>query len=704
MGHDAQLDLRVVGRQQLVAPGRDEGLADAPALGGADRDVLQVRVGGRQAPGGRHRLVIGGVDAPGTRVDLLRQAVGVGALELAQGAVLHDHLGQLEVLLGEVGEHVLRGGRLAGGGLGQNRQAQLLVEDGAELLGRAEVEFLPGQVIGLALQFHHLRAQFQALLAQQLGVDIGAIALDARQHRHQGHFDLTQHLRQGRDSLQLLPEGLVQAQGHVSVLGRVRTGLFQGDLVEGQLLGALAGDVFETDGAVPQVLEGQAVHVVAGGGGVQDVGLEHGVVGDALHGDGRRGVGQDVHVVLGVLADLGPGRVFQQRLERLEHGVAVQLLGHAHVAVGQRHVGGLTGLHREGHSHNLRLLRVDAGGLGVEGEQRRGFQLLQPGIELRLFQYGFVAGLGLGGRRFGRGQLFAAGLGLALQVVQPGLEFQGAVQLCQGLAVRLAGVQGVDLDVQFDIALDGGELVGQVGHVLVLFELGRQALGATDGQFRHLAQAGIEHVEATADALQQAEGGLFADAGHAGYVVDLVPHQRQVVDDEFRTDTEFLLHAIHVQRATGHGVDQRNVPVDQLRHVLVAGGDHHRTTTRRALPGQGADHVVGLHALHAQERQAEGTHAGVQRFHLHPQLIRHRRAIGLVLGEHLVAEGAALGVEDHREGAVRELPAQALEHVQHALHRAGGQAGGGGQRRQGMEGAIQIGGSVHQDERGLAHA
>ncbi len=46
VGHDAQLDLRVVRRQQLVARRCDEGLANAPPLGGADRDVLQVRVAG----------------------------------------------------------------------------------------------------------------------------------------------------------------------------------------------------------------------------------------------------------------------------------------------------------------------------------------------------------------------------------------------------------------------------------------------------------------------------------------------------------------------------------------------------------------------------------------------------------------------------------------------------------------------------------
>src|SRR5206468_12453388 len=49
VGHDAQLDLRVVGRYDHFARRGDEGFADAAAFGGAYRDVLQVRVARRQA-------------------------------------------------------------------------------------------------------------------------------------------------------------------------------------------------------------------------------------------------------------------------------------------------------------------------------------------------------------------------------------------------------------------------------------------------------------------------------------------------------------------------------------------------------------------------------------------------------------------------------------------------------------------------------
>ena len=43
--HDPELDLRVIGGDQYVPGRRDERLADAPAFGRPDRDVLQVRVG-----------------------------------------------------------------------------------------------------------------------------------------------------------------------------------------------------------------------------------------------------------------------------------------------------------------------------------------------------------------------------------------------------------------------------------------------------------------------------------------------------------------------------------------------------------------------------------------------------------------------------------------------------------------------------------
>ena len=213
----------------------------------------------------------------------------------------------------------------------------------------------------------------------------------------------------------------------------------------------------------------------------------------------------------------------------------------------------------------------------------------------------------------------------------------------------------------------------------------------------------VEPLEPARDAVEQATCRLLAHAWHARNVVDLVAHQREEVDDQLGPDTELGFHTLDVIDAAGHGVDQGDVRADQLGHVLVAGGDHHITAQRRALPRQGADDVVGLDPFHTQQRQPQCTDAGMQRLDLHAQVVGHRRAVRLVVLEQRVAKGRTLGVENHGERAVRILPAQAQQHIQHTLDRTGRLAGRGGQRRQRVEGAIEVGRTVHQDEGGLAH-
>ena len=136
------------------------------------------------------------------------------------------------------------------------------------------------------------------------------------------------------------------------------------------------------------------------------------------------------------------------------------------------------------------------------------------------------------------------------------------------------------------------------------------------------------------------------------------------------------MHALNVHDGVGHGVDQGDVLVDQLRHVLVTGGDHHGTAGVGALARQGADYVVGLYAVNAQQRQTECANGGVQ---------------GLDLGAQVIGHGILLE--------------QAFQHVQHAFHGAGRLPLAGSQGWQRVEGAIKVGRAVHQDERcGVCHA
>ncbi len=141
--------------------------------------------------------------------------------------------------------------------------------------------------------------------------------------------------------------------------------------------------------------------------------------------------------------------------------------------------------------------------------------------------------------------------------------------------------------------------------------------------------------------------------------------------------------------------------VHQLRHVLIPGGDHHVPPLLCGLTGVGADHVVGLHALDDNQRQPHGADNVVNRLHLLGQVLRHGRAVGLVFLEQLVAEGLALGIEDHRHRAVRVVLEQPAHHVDNPLDRAGGLPPGGGQRWQRVVGAIEVGGPIDQHDGGI---
>ena len=89
VGEDAQLDLRVVGRQQPHPVGRDEGAPDLLAELRAHGDVLQVRVGAGEAAGARGGLPERRVDAP-VRGDGLRQRDEVRRVQLRQLAPALD--------------------------------------------------------------------------------------------------------------------------------------------------------------------------------------------------------------------------------------------------------------------------------------------------------------------------------------------------------------------------------------------------------------------------------------------------------------------------------------------------------------------------------------------------------------------------------------------------------------------------------------
>ena len=142
MGKHPEFDLAVVGRDQLVALLGDEGGPDLAALGRADRDVLQIGLGRRQAAGRGGGQRIGRVDPSGLGVDITRQRVGIGRFQLGELAPVDDLARQFVSLRREFLQDLGRGGPLAGLGLGAARKSHPAEQDVAELLGRADREAL----------------------------------------------------------------------------------------------------------------------------------------------------------------------------------------------------------------------------------------------------------------------------------------------------------------------------------------------------------------------------------------------------------------------------------------------------------------------------------------------------------------------------------------------------------------------------------
>ena len=127
-----QLDLGVVGIDQLAVRLCLKEGAQAAAQLGADRDVLQVWLGGAEPASAGIGLVEVGVDAS-VLGDYLEQTVHIGGFELGKLAVFQNLVDDF-VLAAQAFQHLGAGG-VAGFGLFAGGQTQLFKENLSELLG-----------------------------------------------------------------------------------------------------------------------------------------------------------------------------------------------------------------------------------------------------------------------------------------------------------------------------------------------------------------------------------------------------------------------------------------------------------------------------------------------------------------------------------------------------------------------------------------
>ena len=133
--------------------------------------------------------------------------------------------------VGELLEHLHVGRPLAGLGLLAAGKPELAEEDVAELLGRADVELLAGELVDLGLDRRRLLREGAGEARKDLPVDLDAAPLHAREHRHQRPL---QPLVDARDALGRQPrlQHAPDAQREVGVLRRVAGGAVDRHAVE----------------------------------------------------------------------------------------------------------------------------------------------------------------------------------------------------------------------------------------------------------------------------------------------------------------------------------------------------------------------------------------------------------------------------------------------------------------------------------------
>ncbi len=163
----------------------------------AVRTGMFCRLGSLEAepPGDRDRLRVAGVHAPGLAIHHLRQLVGVGGFEFRHAAIVEQDFRQ-RVIERQFLQHFLVGGRIAARRLFLDRQLQFVEQDFPELLGRIQVERLPGSFVRTGLQCDQLFAQLAALDLQQVAVEQHAVAFHRVEHLHTRQFDVAVHIMQ----------------------------------------------------------------------------------------------------------------------------------------------------------------------------------------------------------------------------------------------------------------------------------------------------------------------------------------------------------------------------------------------------------------------------------------------------------------------------------------------------------------------------
>src|SRR5581483_5127136 len=180
-------------------------------------------------------------------------------------------------------------------------------------------------------------------------------------------------------------------------------------------------------------------------------------------------------------------------------------------------------------------------------------------------------------------------------------------------------------------------------------------------------------------------GTLIADARGPGDVVNGVSPQRHHIHYSFRGHPQDLFDLGRVANQVVFGrIQNADLVVNQLKHVLVAGDDIHRVGAVGRLLRQSSNHVIGFVAFRLKNGDSVGVEGATDIGQLLDQVAGHLRTVRLVAAISHLLESLCLDVKlpDGRNGSRllvakrrrayveyrsqvlgREIVAQLAEHV-----------------------------------------
>ena len=309
--------------------------------------------------------------------------------------------------------------------------------------------------------------------------------------------------------------------------------------------------------------------------------------------------------------------------------------------VGQRDVARAAGFDGQRHPHQLGPHGVERRGFRIDGQDAGPCRLPDPGFQRTNRPHQLVAGF-LDRRFFLRlRRVFTispapeAGRGGGQQRLEA-LFLEERQQL---VLLRLPDGEGTQLLGHRHVVAKGRQPAGnprRLGFVDEVFAPFR--LFDFPGPFQERFQIAVF--------VDQLRRRLDADAGNPGHVVGRIAGQRLHLDHLVGPDAEFFHHLAGADDLVLHRVHHDHAGADQLHQVLVARHDGNVGARLDGLAGIGGDQVVGLEAVHVDTGDVQGPGGVAHQIELRDQVFRRRRAVGLVVGIDIVAEGLPRTIED----------------------------------------------------------